>query len=151
MDTGKKWELLLLAAFLTAAAVITVQRGLYRFPNDFAIFRASYWNLISHRDLYVLRLDQARDYFKYSPSFALLFAPFAVPPFLAGLLLWNVVNAVSIWLAFKELLPRGTASAAQALVLLPTMRSMQSSQSNALVAALIVFAFAASPSKPPPP
>jgi len=46
----------------------------FSFPNDYAIFRASFWNLLAHRDLYVLRLDQAHDYFKYSPSFALLFA-----------------------------------------------------------------------------
>jgi hypothetical protein len=113
----------------------------YGFPNDFAIFRASFWNLLAHKDLYALRLDQARDYFKYSPSFALLFAPFAVLPFVAGLFAWNLLNALSIFFALRLLLPREQWPVAQILVALPALRSIQSSQSNALVAALIVVAF----------
>ncbi len=89
----------------------------------------------------MLRLDQARDYFKYSPSFALLFAPFAALPFVAGLFLWNVVNALSIFFALRLLLPREHWALAQMLASLPTLRSIQSSQSNALVAALIIVAF----------
>ncbi len=131
----------LLLIYLSATFVVTIQRGVFGFPNDYAIFRASFWNLLANRDLYVLRLDQARDYFKYSPSFALLFAPFAVLPFVAGLFLWNVVNALSIFFALRLLLPREQWAVAQILVLLPTLRAIQSSQSNALVAALIILAF----------
>ncbi len=89
----------------------------------------------------MLRPDQARDYFKYSPSFALLFAPFAVLPFVAGLFLWNVVNALAIFFALRLLLPREQWAVAQMLASLPTLRAIQSSQSNALVAALIIVAF----------
>jgi hypothetical protein len=131
----------ILVVYVSAALIVTIQRGVFRFANDFAIFRASFWNLIAGRDLYVLRLDQADDLFKYSPSFALLFAPFAVLPFAVGLFLWNVVNALALFFALRLLLPRDKAAVAQALVFLPTLRSMQSSQSNALVAALIIFAF----------
>src|SRR5438445_6634264 len=59
----------LLVVYVSAALVVTIQRGVFSFANDFAIFRASFWNLIAGRDLYVLRLEQAHDYFKYSPSF----------------------------------------------------------------------------------
>jgi hypothetical protein len=134
---------LLLLIYIAAALIVTIQRGVFAFPNDFAIFRASFWNLIANNDLYVLRLEQARDYFKYSPSFALLFAPFAVLPFVAGLFSWNVVNALAIFFALRLLLPREQWAVAQALVSVPTLRSMQSSQSNALVAALIIVAFVA--------
>jgi hypothetical protein len=134
-------EQCLLLVYVAAALVVTIQRGVFQFANDFAIFRASFWNLIAGRDLYVLRLDQAHDYFKYSPSFALLFAPFAAFPFAVGLFLWNVVNALALFFALRLLLPREKAAIAQALVFLPTLRSMQSSQSNALMAALIIFAF----------
>lgn len=134
-------EQLLLVVYVAAALVVTIQRGVFQFANDFAIFRASFWNLIAGRDLYVLRLDQAHDYFKYSPSFALLFAPFAALPFAVGLFLLNVVNALALFFALRLLLPRDKAAIAQALVFLPTLRSMQSSQSNALMAALIIFAF----------
>jgi hypothetical protein len=131
----------LLLIYVVAALVVSIQRGAFGFPNDYAIFRASFWNLLANRDLYVLRLDQAHDYFKYSPSFALLFAPFAVLPFVAGLFLWNAVNAVSVFFSLRLLLPREQWAIAQWLVFLPALRSIQSAQSNALVAALIVVAF----------
>jgi hypothetical protein len=132
---------LLLLIYVLAALIVSIQRGVFEFPNDFAIFRASFWNLLAHKDLYVLRLDQAHDYFKYSPSFALLFAPFAVLPFAAGLFVWNLVNALSIFFALRLLLPREQWVIGLVLVALPTLRSIQSAQSNALVAALIIFAF----------
>ena len=131
----------LLALYVSAVLVVTIQRGVFGFPNDFAIFRASFWNLIAGRDLYVLRLDQAQDRFWYSPTFALLFAPFAVLPFVVGLFLWNLVNALAVFFALRLLLPLDRAGVAQALVFLPMLRSMQSSQSNALLAALIIIAF----------
>jgi hypothetical protein len=133
----------LLFVYASAAIVVTIQRGVFGFPNDFAIFRASFWNLLAQRDLYVLRLDQAHDYFKYSPTFALLFAPFAVLPFVVGLFVWNFVNALAIFFALRLVLPAKQWAPAQALVFLPMLRSMQSAQSNALVAAFIIAAFVA--------
>ncbi len=135
---SERW---LLAIYVVTALIVTIQRGVFSFPNDFAIFRASFWNLIAGRDLYVLRLDQAHDYFKYSPTFALFFAPFAALPFVVGLFCWNLANALGIFFALKLLLPLDEAGVAQVLVFLPTLRSIQSSQSNALVAALIIYAF----------
>jgi hypothetical protein len=132
---------LLLLIYVSAVLIVTIQRGVFGFPNDFAIFRASFWNLIANKDLYVLRLDQAHDYFKYSPSFALLFAPFAILPFGAGLFFWNLINSLGIFFAVRLLLPREQSALALVLVALPTLRSIQSSQSNALVAALIIVAF----------
>lgn len=134
-------EYWLLALYASATIVVTIQRGVFSFPNDYAIFRASFWNLISGQDLYGLRLDQAGNGFKYSPSFALLFAPFAVLPFGLGLLLWNFVNSISMFFALRSLLPGDQARMALALAFLPILRSVQSSQSNALVAALLIFAF----------
>ena len=131
----------LLGLYFSAVLVVTIQRGVFAFPNDYAIFRASFWNLIAGRDLYVLRLDQARDRFWYSPTFALLFAPFAVLPFVIGLFFWNLVNALAVFFALRLLLLPDRTGVAQALVFLPMLRSMQSSQSNALVAALIIVAF----------
>ncbi|MDP9206213.1 MAG: DUF2029 domain-containing protein [Gemmatimonadota bacterium] len=135
---SQRW---LLVIYVSAVLFVTIQRGVFGFPNDFAIFRASFWNLIAGRDLYVLRLYQARDRFWYSPTFALLFAPFAVLPFLVGLFLWNLVNALAVFFALRFLLPLDRAGVAQALAFLPVLRSIQSSQSNALVTALIIIAF----------
>lgn len=134
-------QLWLLGLYSVAAIVETIQRGVFSFPNDYAIFRAAFWNLIAGRNLYVLRLEQAHDLFWYSPSFALLFAPFAVLPFVVGLFFWNLFNALALFFALRLLLAPDRAAIAQALGFLPMLRSMQSSQSNALLAALIIFAF----------
>jgi hypothetical protein len=134
-------EYWLLGLYAAAAIVETIQRGVFSFANDFAIFRAAFWNLIAGRNLYVLRLEQAHDLFWYSPSFALLFGPFAVLPFVIGLFFWNLFNALALFFALRLLFPPDRAVIAQALVFLPMLRSMQSSQSNALLAALIIFAF----------
>ena len=131
----------LLLVYALSAIIVTIQRGVFGFPNDFAIFRAAFWNLIAGNDLYVLRPQQAHDYFKYSPSFALLFAPFAILPFLVGLFFWNLFNALTIFFALRLLLARDQWAIAQALVFLPTLRSIQSAQSNAFVAAIIILAF----------
>lgn len=138
-DPRSQW--CLLAIYVGTTAIVTIQRGVFSFPNDFAIFRASFWNLIAGRDLYVLRLVQAHDYFKYSPTFALLFAPFAALPFVLGLFSWNLVNALAIFFAVRLVLPLEQGGIAQVLAFLPMLRSMQSAQSNALVAALIIYAF----------
>jgi hypothetical protein len=74
----------LLLIYVSAVLIVTIQRGVFGFPNEFAIFRTSFWNLLGNKDLYVLRLDQAHDYFKYSPSFALLFAPLLFFHLLSG-------------------------------------------------------------------
>jgi hypothetical protein len=81
--------------------------------------------------------------FLYSPPFALLFAPFAVLPFSLGLLLWNGVNALAVYYGLTRLLPPRAARLALAIVFLDVLRSLQASQSNALVAGLMLIAFVA--------
>ncbi|MEO9047344.1 MAG: glycosyltransferase family 87 protein [Gemmatimonadaceae bacterium] len=126
-----------------SAAVVTVQRGVLRFANDYAIFRASFWNLLSGRDLYALHLDQARDLFKYSPTFAALFAPLSLLPSSLGLLIWNVLGASLLVYAVVRLLPEHKAHLVLLLAYLPMLRNLQSAQSNTLVTALIILAFVA--------
>jgi hypothetical protein len=135
------FEQFLLVLYVAAALIVTIQRGVYAVPSDFTIFRASFWHLISRQDLYGLRLDPLGNGFKYSPTFALLFAPFAILPFAVGLFVWNVLNAMALFFAFRMLYGDGRGQFAQALVFLSMLRSIQSTQSNSLVAALIILAF----------
>lgn len=132
---------LILAAYVVGVLVVTVQRGVFDFANDFAIFRAASQNLAAGRDLYVLRPAQATDLFKYSPAFALLFTPFAVLPFTLGLALWNLAGALLLLQSLRRLLPERESRVAQLAVYLAMLRNTQSAQSNSLVAALIIFAF----------
>ena len=95
------------------------------------------------QDLYAEYPAEHTDRFKYSPTFALLFAPFAWLPWPLALLLWNVLNALLLFVAVERVLPPRRALLALALLLLEVLRGMQNAQSNALVAALIILAFVA--------
>ena len=134
---------LIAAAYLVGVLVVSVQRGVFAFANDFAIFRSASHNLARGADLYLLRPEQAQDLFKYSPTFAVLFAPFAIFPPFVGLALWNVTGALLLFLALQKLLPAREALGAQAIVYLAMLRNAQSAQSNSLIAALMIFAFMA--------
>ena len=81
--------------WIVAVVVASLQAGA-RHNNNFEIFRTSWDNLVAGRNLYVASVNH-QDFFKYSPTFALLFAPFAILPFTAGVLLWNAVNAGALY------------------------------------------------------
>src|ERR1051325_6276926 len=89
----------ILALYLASAVFVTVQQGVVGRSNNFKVFRAAAVNLLAHRDLYAAHPDQHFDFYKYSPSFALLFAPFAALPFAAALLIWSLLNSLLLWYA----------------------------------------------------
>ena len=111
--------------------------------GNFEIFRTASRHLVSGQDLYAEYPAEHTDRFKYSPTFALLFLPFAWLPWPIALLCWNLLNALVLFVAVERVLPARRALLAQALLLLEVLRGMQNAQSNALVAALIVLAFVA--------
>lgn len=129
---------------LTAAFAITAQQayGGAQF-NNFTIFRQSFWHLVREQDLYASYPGLTFDLFKYSPTSALLFAPFAVLPNDAGLLLWNVVNAAALCWAVVRVLPGSAAAWALGICLLEAIGAMQNTQSNGLVAGLMIAGAAA--------
>jgi hypothetical protein len=110
--------------------------------GNFEIFRAASRHLLTGQDLYAEYPREHTDRFKYSPTFALLFAPLAWLPSPLALFLWNALNALLLFVAVEAVLPGRRAMLAMALLLLEVLRGMQNAQSNALVAALIVLSFA---------
>ena len=129
--------------YLASAVFVTVQQGVVGRSNNFKVFRAAAVNLLAHRDLYAAHPDQHFDFYKYSPTFALLFAPFAALPFAPALLIWSLLNSLLLWYAVRRLLPDRQATLALALVYLEVLFAMQYTQSNGLVTALILLAFLA--------
>ena len=110
--------------------------------GNFEIFRASSRHLLNGQDLYAEYPAEHTDRFKYSPTFALLFAPLAWIPWPVALFLWSALNALLLFVAVERVLPGRPAMLAAGLLLLEVLRGMQNAQSNALVAALIVLSFA---------
>jgi hypothetical protein len=111
--------------------------------GNFEIFRAASQHLFAGEDLYAHYPDELQDRFKYSPAFALLFAPFAWLPWPLALFLWSALNALVLFVAVERVLPPRAALVALSFLLLEVLRAMQNAQSNALVAGLIILAFAA--------
>lgn len=135
----------LLALYIITIVVVAVGKAYgHRGPdNNFLIFRWSFLNLSSGVDMYAAQPAHHTDLYKYSPSFAILFAPFALLPFSIALALWDALNALLLFVAIDKLLPGRQAALALALVYLEVLRSMQRSQSNALVTALVMLAYIA--------
>ena len=133
---------LVYAAIALMVIGLTAQRSYYPHPHwTFWIFRASFWHLVHGQNLYAHYGNH--DLFKYSPTAALFFAPFAWPSFAVGLLLWNAVNAAALIVAMNLILNRNDTTLALVLLIPELFNALQASQSNALVAALILAAFAA--------
>lgn len=115
----------------------------YTHYNNFLIFKHSFFNLLAGLDLYAPHPEQYYDLYKYSPTFALLMAPFALLPDLPGLLLWNLLNTLPLYWAVRMLPDTGERTRAVILwlLLLDVMTNMHNSQSNGLMAALFLLAF----------
>ena len=135
----------LLAIYIVTIIVVAIGKAYgHRGPdNNFLIFRWSFLNLASGHDMYAAQPQHHADLYKYSPSFALLFAPFALIPFSISLALWDALNALLLFHAVDRLLPSREAAIVLALIYLEVLRSMQRSQSNSLVTALVILAFLA--------
>ena len=110
--------------------------------GNFEIFRASTQHLLAGENLYA-QYPTEQDRFKYSPTFALLFAPLAILPWPLALFLWSSLNALLLFTAIERALPQRQALLALACLHLEVLRAMQNAQSNALVAALIILAWVA--------
>jgi hypothetical protein len=139
---ARRLELLIVVLWVAAVLAATVQQGIAHQNNNFLIFRSASLHLLHGADLYAAYPTEHFDFYKYSPTFALLFLPFALPPFAVAMLLWNGLNAGALYAAIGTVLPRPGATAARAIVFLDMLGSLQNVQSNALVAALIILTFA---------
>ena len=134
---------LVLALYVASAALVTVQQALLGHSNNLSIFRSASLNLLAGRDLYAAHPEQHLDFYKYSPTFALLFAPLAYLPFALAFLCWSLLNGLLLWYALDRLLPERQATIALALLYLEVLLALQYGQSNALVAALMILGFVA--------
>ncbi len=134
---------IILGVYLATAIAVAIQRTVLSRENNFWIFRAAFDHLRSGADLYAAYPELHTDFFKYSPTFAFLFAPFALLPPTVGYALWAGVCALIVWLGVTRLLPPRPAAWALGLAWLAVLGDLQRAQSNALVAGLMIIAWAA--------
>lgn len=112
--------------------------------NNFRIFKFSFYHLLQNRDIYQLFPDDHWDLYKYSPGFALCFGLLSWMPDTIGLLLWNLINSLCLFAGVRLLpgLDDEKKSWILLFCLLEMLLSIQNTQSNGLMAGLIVLAFA---------
>jgi hypothetical protein len=131
-----------LALFLGTAVVATAI-CVARVCNNFLIFRSAFDHLLAGTDMYVPHPAEHDDLFKYSPTFALFFAPFRVLPYAPALLLWNLLNVLPLFWGLRLVLEGRERTTALQVAGLGLVFTMDGTQSNGLVAGAIVLAFAA--------
>src|SRR5579872_5285716 len=140
-----------------AIAVIAAAQGLLAGPkvyvpggrpyidyNNFRIFKFSFYHLIHNQDIYQLFPDDHWDLYKYSPGFALCFGLLSWMPDVIGLFLWNLINAFCLAAGIRLLPGLDNVKKSWILLfcLLEMLLSIQNTQSNGLMAGLVVLAFA---------
>jgi hypothetical protein len=110
----------------------------------YGVFRYAFFHLIHHQDIYAA-FPLEPDIFKYSPTFALFMAPFAALPYSLGAILWGVLNGVAIFAGIWAIPRVSDRSKAFILwfILLRVFGNFQNAQSDALMAGLMVGAWAA--------
>ncbi|MGB0805724.1 MAG: glycosyltransferase family 87 protein [Salibacteraceae bacterium] len=112
------------------------------FYNNYLIFKQSFFSLIENLNLYGSHRPIHIDYYKYSPTFALFFGIFAFLPVPVGLYLWNLLNATVFYAIWRIKFPHVKNKFWVWLFLVVEfITSIQSSQSNGLMAGLMILAF----------
>ncbi|MES2132950.1 MAG: glycosyltransferase family 87 protein [Bacteroidota bacterium] len=115
----------------------------YTHYNNYIIFKYSYSHLVQCTNLYSSYPDQYADLYKYSPTFAFFMGPFAKLPDTAGLLIWNLLNIFVLFFAIikLKLLNQQTKILLLLFVAFELILSAENSQSNALLAGLMIMSF----------
>lgn len=113
--------------------------------NNFLIFKNSFGHLINGLNLYSLYPAEYGDYFKYSPTFALFMAPFYYLPDLPGIILWNLLNVLVLYVAVINIPSINNKGKLFILlfVLFELIGNLQNEQSNALMTGFIILSFVA--------
>jgi len=129
-----------------ALAVLIVGASVHRYLlgnyNNLQIFRFSFLNLLQGLDLYAYHPGQHEDLYKYSPTFALLMAPFYALPAWLSLIAWNLLNALLVFYAIRRLkLSDEQKALALLFLVIELLGSIQNTQSNGMMAGLMMLGF----------
>jgi Glycosyltransferase family 87 len=115
----------------------------YHSYNNYILFKNSFFHLTHGKDLYISYPEEQWDLYKYSPTFSLFFGLLAYLPDFIGLLLWSLLNTIPLLIGFVQL--RGISDNNKVYALLfcsiELLGNLQNSQSNGLMAALMILTF----------
>lgn len=110
--------------------------------NNFIIFKQSFFHLQQKLNLYSIYPIEYWDHYYYSPTFAILVAPFALIPSLVAPFAWGLFDAGVLYFAIRKLPIRSIYQ--NGILLLSVHEMMNASanlQSNGLIAGSIILSF----------
>ncbi len=110
--------------------------------NNFIIFKQSFFHLKQQLNLYSIYPSEYWDHYYYSPTFAILVAPFTFVPSFLGPFSWGLMDAGILYYAIRKL-PISLYSQ-NGILLLSVHEMMNNSsnlQSNGLIAGSIILSF----------
>lgn len=114
----------------------------YTSYNNYVIFKYSHFHLLAGQDLYKTYPEEHWDFYKYSPTFAVFMGVMAYFPDTVGLAMWNLLNVLVLFIAIRRLPIKDVhKSLLLWFVLVEMVTSLQSAQSNTLIAGLMILAF----------
>lgn len=126
---------------MTARNLLLPSADSYTHYNNYIIFKNSFFHWLHQQNLYISYPAEQYDLFKYSPLFAMLFGFFALLPDFLGLALWNLLNVWLLVYAVKQI-PLQSPKINflfGILILQETITATINSQSNALIAGLLIL------------
>ncbi|MEH6307036.1 glycosyltransferase family 87 protein [Olivibacter sp. CPCC 100613] len=97
---NKRFVFILFILIAVATAWKQYVHGTY---NNYLIFKYVFEHSLRGVDLYAEYPDEYFDSNHYGPIFALIVAPFALLPNAIGMVLWNIVNVIVLWLGIYSL------------------------------------------------
>jgi len=143
----------LIIIFLLVTALVSLQNYLFFLAginhinnnhiNNFIIYRTTYLHLINNIDIYLPFPYQFQDRFVYSPTFAVLMAPFAWLPYIISVPLWIGLNAYIIWSCIKYL-PQSDIKKrffVTGIIIFELITSLQNMQTNTFIAGFMILGF----------
>ncbi len=112
--------------------------------NNFIIFKNAHYHLVNHQNLYEWYPLEQWDLFKYTPTFATFFGFFTLFDNYTGVSLWNVLNTAVLLIGIYAIpqLKNNAKAKISLFIIIELITSLQSQQTNALNAGLILLFFA---------
>jgi hypothetical protein len=128
--------------YVLAGIIIPAQRYFLHHYNNFKIYQHSSFHFFGRTNMYIEYPDKYYDLFLYNPSFALLFAPFAYLPVVAGIYVW-IGFVITVYYFSVRLLPfdKKAKLFIYGFTFIELVTSLENIQTNPLIAAFILFTF----------
>ena len=112
--------------------------------NNYVIFKYSFFHLLHNQDIYQYFPNDHWDLYKYSPAFSVFFGLLGWMPDPVGLFIWHLINCLCLYAGVRMLpgLDNNRKAGILLFCLLELLLSIQNTQSNGLMAGLIILGFA---------